>query len=106
MNDLTKLRLKPLNNDALKFGISPLHARIKFMEYILHIFYNKDFKQWRKTKDTRDLKENEKKRIQKEFLERVGIRLYFVKQGYGSSNTGITARRFLKDPALTSEISR
>lgn len=106
MNDLTKLRLKPLNDDALKFGISPLHARIKCMEYILHVSYNKDFEQWRTTKDTRDLKENEKKRIQKEFLERVGIRLDFVKQGYGSSNTGNTARRFFKDPALTSEITK
>lgn len=61
MNDLAKLRLKPYNEDALKFGISPLHATIKCMEYILHIVYNKNFEKWRLTKD---LNENEKKRIQ------------------------------------------
>lgn len=32
-----KLEVEERNN--LKFGISPLHARIKFMEFFLHLSY-------------------------------------------------------------------
>lgn len=46
MKDIYKIgtnvfRPKP---GALKFGISPLHARIRFLELILHIAYRIDFK--------------------------------------------------------------
>lgn len=104
MNKLTTLQLKSPNEDALKLGISPLHARIKFMEYILHISY-KNFEKWRTTKDTLNIREEEKKRIQQEFLQKIGIKVDFVKQGYGSSNNGNTARRFFKDCTVTSEIT-
>ncbi|XP_054743575.1 uncharacterized protein LOC129248151 [Anastrepha obliqua] len=40
MNCLEKIKARPINPEAIKFGMSPLHARIKFMEYILHIAYN------------------------------------------------------------------
>lgn len=105
MNDLAKIQQKPLNVNALEFGISPLHARIKCMAYILHTAYNKDFEKWRTTKDTRVIQEKEKKRIQQEFLEKVGIKVDFVKQGYGSSNNGNTARRFFNDCEVTSAIT-
>lgn len=34
---------RALNEDALQFGISPLHAKIRFMEHILHISYDLSF---------------------------------------------------------------
>lgn len=40
MNNLEAIRQRPESEDAFKFGLSPLHARIKFMECILHIAYN------------------------------------------------------------------
>lgn len=36
-SDLNKTRT--INEEHLSFGISPLHARIRFMEHILHIAY-------------------------------------------------------------------
>lgn len=30
----------PINRDTLHFGISPLHARIRFLEFMLHISYD------------------------------------------------------------------
>ena len=44
MNDLSKT--KPSNEEALQLGLSPLHCRIKCMEYILHIAYNLSFECW------------------------------------------------------------
>lgn len=32
------------NTDALSLGISPLHARIRFMEYILHLAYDNKYR--------------------------------------------------------------
>lgn len=49
MNDLTKIDTKPLNEEAIRFGISPRNARIKCMEYILHRGYNLKFKEWKTT---------------------------------------------------------
>lgn len=47
MNDISRLLNRPLNEEALKFGMSTLHARIRFMEYVLHLSYNLSFKSWR-----------------------------------------------------------
>lgn len=40
MNDLNRIRQKSYDDNALKLGLSPLHAHIKFMECILHVAYN------------------------------------------------------------------
>lgn len=65
MHNLDELAIRANSGEALKFGISPLHARIKFMECILHIAYNKSFAAWRTNKDTREIKEEAKATIQK-----------------------------------------
>ena len=57
MNNLDAVILRTNSPEALKFGISPLHARIKFIECILHISYNKSFKARRTNKDTKEQKE-------------------------------------------------
>lgn len=44
MNDLVKIRRKDLNSDAFKYGLSSLHALIRFMEFILNIAYRLDLK--------------------------------------------------------------
>lgn len=99
MNDMLRLvnRRQSLNDEALKLGMSPLHARIRFMEYILHIAYNLSFKSWRTKKETTlAIKEETKRRIQTEFKDRVGIIVDVVKQGVGTTNNGNTFRRFLQ----------
>lgn len=70
MNNISRLLNRPSNKEALKLGMSTLHARIRFMEYILHLSYNLSFKSWRTSETTRPIKEETKKRIQNQFKER------------------------------------
>lgn len=105
MNKLEHLKTKEVNTDAFKVGLSPLHARLKFMECILHIAYNKSFKSWRTNANTLPLKEEEKKKIQDELFKRLGIKVDFVKQGMGSSNDGNTSRRFFDNVDIVAEIT-
>ncbi|GBP03888.1 hypothetical protein EVAR_91329_1 [Eumeta japonica] len=87
-----------INEDALKFGISPLHARIRFLEFCLHLAY--DIKYWTTLKeeniaaknnsDLQKLRKDEKKRIQIEFKEQLGLIIDKPVHGYGSSNDGNT----------------
>uniref|UniRef100_A0A2H1VFM7 SFRICE_040898 n=1 Tax=Spodoptera frugiperda TaxID=7108 RepID=A0A2H1VFM7_SPOFR len=90
MNDLNRVRTKVVDEAALKVGLSPLHARIKFMECILHISYNKSFQMWRVNKNTSHL---------------LGLKVDCVKQGSGPTNDGNMARRFFADARKTSEIT-
>lgn len=105
MNNLTKVKQKPLKDEALKLGISPLHARIKFMEYVLHLSYNLKIQAWRTNKTTLPIKEAEKKRIQTQLMSELGIKIDIVKQGYGSSNTGNTSRRFFGNPSTVASVT-
>lgn len=84
--------------------MSSLHARIKFMEYILHLNYNLSFKSWRTSETTRSIREETKKHIQNQFKERVGIQVDIIKQGAGTTNNGNMARRFFGNPIVTAEI--
>lgn len=106
MNNLDKVLTKSGDSDACQLGISSLHARIKFMECILHIAYNMPFRKWSaKDPENKILKNENKKRIQKEFKEKMGLRVDFVQQGTGTSNDGNTSRRFFANPALVSLIT-
>lgn len=106
MNNIDRVRNKPVvSSDALTVGLSPLHARIKFMECILHIAYRKSFREWKVNDSTKQQREDEKSRIQKLFKERMGLNIDTVKQGAGNTNDGNMARRFFADPDITAEIT-
>lgn len=102
-----------MNENALRFGISPLHARIRFMEYCLHLAYDLKYRlipgnlslSVNKNTDLHNMRKEEKKRIQDEFKLRLGLIIDTPLQGFGSSNDGNTARRFFEDPETTSSIT-
>lgn len=106
MNDLEGLKNRIEIEDNYKYGLSSLHAWIRLMECVIHIAYRLNFQKWsvRSEEDKIQLKEM-KQRIQKEFKERTGLLIDYPKQGAGNSNDGNTARRFVRDPNLTSEIT-
>lgn len=79
MNDLRKDR--EVNEKAFQFGLSPLHCRIRFMECILHIGYNLDFKKGCARGDDKSIKADRKKRIQEELKEKLSLIVDVVKQG-------------------------
>ncbi|XP_076663948.1 uncharacterized protein LOC143370380 [Andrena cerasifolii] len=106
MNCLEKVVCKPIKEDLLNFGMSSLHAWIRCMECLLHIAYRLDFKTWSASTPQRKILMKEKKdEIQKEFRNRLGLIVDMVKQGYGTSNDGNTARRFFENPEITAQIT-
>lgn len=106
MNQLATISRKAVDGEACKLGLSSLHARIKFMECILHIAYNKPFQKWSALIDEhKQLKQINKLRIQQQLKERMNLRVDSVQQGTGSSNDGNTSRRFFSNPALVADIT-
>lgn len=106
MNDMQKLSKKSLVVENFKYGLSSLHAWIRCMECILHIAYRLEYKTWSARTDAKkESMTRAKERIQKEFRERVGLLVDYPRQGSGNSNDGNTARRFFRDPKLTSQIT-
>ena len=49
MNSIDELLLRPIKEEALEFGLSTLHAYIRFMEWLLHVSYRLDIKVWQET---------------------------------------------------------
>lgn len=98
MNDLLKVTSRVENEDAFKYGLSTLHAWIRFMETILHISYNLGFEKWSATTpENKQLKEDKKKYVQKRFREVLGLHIDKPRQGSDNSNDGNTARRFFQN---------
>lgn len=91
-----------------QYGLSPLHARIRFMEFILHLSYDLSFTNEgiRNNPENKQKRQEEKSRIQREFRSRLGLIIDTPKQGFGNTNDGNTARRFFEYPDITSEITR
>lgn len=106
LNDLSRIGIIPTKEEAIQLGMSPLHARIRFMEYILKLGYNLEFKAWRTSATTKPLKDQSKKRIQNEFQEKLGLKIDHVKQGTGTTNDGNTSRRFFENHEITAEITK
>lgn len=105
MNNLPAVYSKAESLPALSAPLPTLHARIKFMECVLHIAYRLDFKKWRVTKDHTAARDLKKKAIQNRFLSERGLSVDFVRNQVGTSNDGNTSRRFFADPSLASEIT-
>lgn len=105
MNKLDLVYKRPKNTEFYKYGLSTLHAWIRFMECVLHISYNLSFHKWsarkREHKNERKLRKEE---IQRKF-KKLGLRVDFVLQGKGTSNDGNTARRFFGDFETSAEIT-
>ncbi|XP_048005624.1 uncharacterized protein LOC125241277 [Leguminivora glycinivorella] len=84
------------NEENYGFGLSTLHAWIRCFECFLHISYKLDIKKWKATSN--DEKASVKLRsehIRRRFKEEMGLIVDQPKPGFGSTNDGNTARRFL-----------
>jgi len=92
--------------NAYNYGISSLHARIRCMEFLLHVSYNLPFKKW-SIRDSvlKKQREENKRKIQQEFRKELGLLIDTVKQGLGSTNDGNTARRFFSEIHTSAKIT-
>ena len=106
MNNLNLVRNKCIQEGSVEYGLSTLHAWIRFMECILHISYRLKFKKWSARRpEEKIIMEESKKRIQLMLKQNLGITVDVPRQGSGTSNDGNTARRFFRNWKTVAEIT-
>jgi hypothetical protein len=99
MNRIDEIVKKDVDVTTYKFGLSTIHAWIRFFECLLHISYRLKTKKWqaRGEEDQRKL-QNKKQAIQDLFKNEMGLLVDKAKpDGRGTSNDGNTATRFFKN---------
>lgn len=107
INNLEKVLKQPCNLSTFHYGLSTLHAHIRFFECILHIAYRLDIKTWQiRGAENKAACEKKKQEIISKFREETGLLIDTVKQGSGNTNDGNTARRFFKNPTKAAEITK
>lgn len=103
-NNLIKKNIE--NPDTLKFGLSTLHARIRFFESLLHLSYKIPIRKWQaRTREHKNIVADRKKIIQEAFREEMGLLVDIPKAGFGNTNDGNTSRRFFSNPEISSRIT-
>lgn len=98
---------KYISFEAIEFGLSILHARIRLFESILHLAYKLPVKKYRerKTQEEKQMEKERKMEIQARFRKETGLLVDMPKGNFGNTNDGNTSRRFFEDPKLASEIT-
>lgn len=98
LNNLHLCKQKPIDPINLSYGISPLHAWIRVLEFCLHLGYrvHPDLRTWAVRKNKRHILDERKAWIQQKLFKSIGIRVDFVGPN-GTSNDGNTARRALSE---------
>lgn len=93
------------NEDALHYGISPLHAWMRFFECLLHISYRMEIKKWKITKDLKAKYLDRKKLVTEKMYEAFGVRVDQPRAGgAGTSTTGNVCRKAFSNPELLSKV--
>ena len=104
MNSLNSTR-QPLP-DAYQFGISPLHARIRCFEFVLHLGYRMELQKRNVTKEHKPAVEERKRAMQRQFRDRLGLLVdYPLPGGQGNTNDGNTARCSFEHPEIFANIT-
>lgn len=87
---------KEISIEATEFGMSILHARIRFFESILHLAYKLPIKKYRerKTDEEKQMEKERKTEIQVRFRNETGLLVDMPKSNFGNTTDGNTSRRF------------
>lgn len=108
LSDLSTVRNREIDENSLLFGLSTLHAWIKFMECILHISYKLFLKQptiRNATLEQRAVIQQREKEIPLKLTAALGIVVDQVTHGSGTSNTGNIARKFFSNYEIVGQIT-
>ena len=105
MNNLQNVNMKTPIIDNLDFGLSSLHTWIRFFECCLHIGYRMEIKCWQARKDNKSKMKERKKLIIDRCRKELGILVDQPKPGYGTTNTGNTARVFFRNAEKAADIT-
>lgn len=104
MNQLEK---RQVIEENLSWGLSTLHAYIRFMECILHISYRLQVPKWmaRLSNEEKEVIQKKKEKVIRDFRTETGLLIDTPKPGGGNTNDGNTARRFFADPVTSSRLT-
>ena len=106
VNNLKLVRSKPVDEDALQYGISILHFWLRPFTYVLNLGYKGDIKKFKAETPEQKLSVQErKKKIQSEFRDKLSLAVDMPKAGSGNTNDGNTARRAFASPDIFAEIT-
>lgn len=107
-NNLDLIKKQKVEDESkMRFGLSPLHAWIRFFKCLMHISYNLVICQWQvRGKANKNKVAKNKKRIQKSVRIRMGLLVNKPKPGFGTTNDGNTARRFFTNSSVSAKITR
>lgn len=92
--------------ESLQYGASPLHAWIRFFEFVLNVSYRLEIRKWHiKQADKMEVM-SRKKNIQDMMWKQMGLHINMPKHnGSGNSNDGNTARRAFSNTRLFSSVT-
>lgn len=103
-NNLSKRKLA--NPETYQFGLSILHARIRFFEMILHIAYKLPIQKWQaRTESDKLIVAQNKLKIQQAFKTELGLWVDKPKAGVGNTNDGNMSRKFFADTSKAAQIT-
>jgi hypothetical protein len=101
-NNLDVVYSKQTHKESLNYGLSPMHAFIRILEFLLYLGYKNDpavHGVHRITKDSPAsvIVAERKNRIQTEIRAKLGLLVDVIKPNAGTTNDGNTARKLLCD---------
>lgn len=105
-NNIDQIVKRKVDESLLRFGLSSLHAWIRFFECLLHLSYKLNIGKWQvRQKEDKIKLEANKRRIQEQFKLQLSLIVDRPKPGYGSTNDGNTARTFFRNAEVSSKIT-
>lgn len=105
MNDIIHIQNLPCKENLYEYGLSSLHAWIRFLDCILHISYRIILKKWQVRSSEKAAVDVRKMKIQDNLRKEMGILIDVPKPGSGNTNNGNTARRFFQEPKKAAKIT-
>ena len=91
-----------IDQNLLDLGISPLHCELRCFEFLFNMGIRGQTSE--KITLTSDTFKNLKSIAQEKFAQRLHIQVFKIRHGFGSTNTGRTAREFFQNAAISAEI--
>ena len=105
-NNIEKCLQVDIKQETFEFGLSILHAWIRFMECLLHLSYKIEIKKYQaRGPQEKDIVARRKQEIQTDFKRMLSLSVDKPKQRFGNTNDGNTARRFFEHEEESARIT-
>ncbi|XP_065669294.1 uncharacterized protein LOC136088723 [Hydra vulgaris] len=104
-NNINFVKEIKVDESKLEYGLSTLHAWIRFFECFLHLGYKLGIKKWQVRSDIeKSIRLQQKLLIQNAFKLQLGLIVDRPITGCGNTNDGNTAQRFFKNSQVSADI--